>query len=233
MWRILLLAVAWFGLCATSISAELTVRVVNESDTALVDAVVFVPDRAKAGPPARGRGTIMQRNRIFQPFVTVVQRGTAIAFPNDDPFMHHVYSFSHAKRFEIKLYKGTPASPVVFDKNGVVVLGCNVHDWMIAYVLVVDTPIFEKTGKDGIARFRDLPAGTHQLMVWYPGMREPAGMPQITLAEGESRSISHRLNTPIKRQPPAPPFDPLRYSDSSPLLGKTHQPGDVCVSPHS
>jgi plastocyanin len=231
MWRILSLLVAWLGICAASPSAELAVRVTNDSDSPLADAVIFMPDRAKGAATARGRGAIVQRDRIFQPFVTVVRRGTAINFPNDDPFMHHVYSFSPAKHFEIKLYKGTPASPVVFDRSGVVVLGCNVHDWMIAYVLVVDTPVFEKTGKDGVARFGNLPAGPHQLMVWVPGMREPASLLQLTLAEGESRSISHRLNTPVKKQPLAPPFDPLRYSFLP--QGKTQQPGDFCTSPGS
>lgn len=229
MWRNLSLIVAWLGFHTAATSAELTVRVVTDSDTPIAEAVVFLPDKAKSGSPARARGSIVQRDRIFQPFVTVVQRGTAINFPNDDPIMHHVYSFSPAKHFEIKLYKGTPAAPVVFDRSGVVVLGCNVHDWMIAYVLVVDTPLFEKTGKDGIARLRNLPVGPHQLMVWYPGMREPVALASLSLTDEEARTITHRLKTPLKRQPPAPPFDPLRYS----LLTKekTGLPGDVCVSP--
>ena len=99
---------------------------------------------------------------------------------------------------------------------------------MIAYVLVVDTPVFEKTGKDGTARFGNLPAGPHRSMVWVPGMREPVSLPQATLAEDESKSISHRLQAPVKRQPPAPPFDPQRYSLL--LRGKTQQAGDICTS---
>ena len=97
MSRMLLLVVAWLGICAAPQSAELTVRVINDSDSPLADVVIFMPDLAKGASPARGRGTIVQRDRIFQPFVTVVQRGTAINFPNDDPFMHHVYSFSPPK----------------------------------------------------------------------------------------------------------------------------------------
>jgi hypothetical protein len=102
----------------------------------------------------------------------VVQTGTPVQFPNHDTVRHHVYSFSPAKTFEIKLYVGTPAQPVVFDKPGTAVLGCNIHDQMVAWVHVVDTPWFALT-RQGAARIEDAPAGTYQLQVWHP--RWPEG----------------------------------------------------------
>lgn len=78
--------------------------------------------------------------------------GTRVTFPNRDNIRHHVYSFSSAKKFELPLYIGTPAAPVVFDKPGVVALGCNIHDWMLAYIYVLTTPHFAKTAADGKAR---------------------------------------------------------------------------------
>jgi hypothetical protein len=99
--------------------------------------------------------------------VSVVQAGTMVNFPNRDDVRHHVYSFSPAKRFEIKLYAGTPVDPVPFDKTGEVVLGCNIHDHMIAYVYVVESPWFGKTDKDGVAKIEGLPAGEFEIGAWY------------------------------------------------------------------
>jgi len=194
-------------------AAELAVQFTDPANTPLADAVVYVAS-------ATGRSTrqgdakhrqILQRNRIFEPMVTVVEKGTAVDFPNEDNMLHHVYSFSPAKRFEIRLYKGTSPSPVVFDKSGIVVLGCNVHDWMIAYVIVLDTPYYAKAGADGVAKLVDLPAGTHEVMAWYPGLREAASIGRVTLSADASQSLSHQSKNSARTRPIAPPLDPMRY----------------------
>jgi hypothetical protein len=92
----------------------------------------------------------------------------AVIFPNHDNVRHHVYSFSPAKRFELPLYAGVPAQPVVFDTPGVVVLGCNIHDWMVGYVYVSESPYFAKTRADGKAVIADLPGRTYIVRVWHP-----------------------------------------------------------------
>lgn len=115
-----------------------------------------------------------QIDKEFVPLVVPVQVGAAVSFPNKDNIRHHVYSFSPAKRFELKLYSGVPAKPVVFDRPGPVTLGCNIHDWMVGYIYVVDTPWFGKTSADGVASF-ELPAGDYVVKVWHPWMKaEPA-----------------------------------------------------------
>jgi plastocyanin len=200
-------------LCATVHAAEVSVTLVDRAGKPLVDAVVFdASEPARRAPGRSSRATIVQHNRLFEPFVTVVQTGTAISFPNEDAIMHHVYSFSPAKRFEIKLYKGTPAEPIVFDKPGVVALGCNVHDWMLAYVLVVDTPAFAKSGEDGVVRLPNLEAGSHRLMVWYPGMRAPSLLREVSLSAQQPLAFTQGLDVPAKTRPKAPPFDPKVYS---------------------
>ena len=83
---------------------------------------------------------IDQVNKEFVPLVSVVQTNTEITFPNSDNIRHSVYSFSPAKVFSLKLYAGKSAAPVIFDKAGLVVLGCNIHDLMVSWLLVVDTP---------------------------------------------------------------------------------------------
>jgi hypothetical protein len=97
----------------------------------------------------------------------VVTVGTAVDFPNRDTVRHHVYSFSPAKRFELKLYVGKPEAPVVFDRPGIAVLGCNVHDQMAAWVVIVETPWFARSDAQGRARLADVPAGRHQLRTWH------------------------------------------------------------------
>ena len=94
--------------------------------------------------------------------------GTSISFPNLDAVRHHVYSFSPAKPFELKLYIGTPAAPVVFDKPGVVVMGCNIHDPMVAYVVVSDTPWVGVSDAAGQVRIDGAPAGEYELEYWHP-----------------------------------------------------------------
>jgi plastocyanin len=162
--------------------------VVDADGRPLADAVIAVEVRGvKAAPVTALVAEMTQRQRRFEPAVLPVQTGTAVRFPNFDTVRHHVYSFSPAKVFELKLYAGTPAEPVRFDKPGVAVLGCNIHDRMAAWVVVVDTPLFAKTDASGKATL-DVPDGDHRVRLWHAGLREtmqeqalPAGSGVLTL----------------------------------------------------
>lgn len=158
---------------ATSATLEVTVK--DAKGAPVEDAVVWaMPAKGSATPaPRRREAAIAQKDKTFIPMVTVIQAGTPVLFPNQDPIRHHVYSFSPAKTFEIKLYAGTPVAPIVFDKPGDVVLGCNIHDHMLAYVFVVDTPFFGKTAKDGRARLEGLAAGEYELAAWHFAQADP------------------------------------------------------------
>ncbi|HIV71610.1 MAG TPA: methylamine utilization protein [Candidatus Aquabacterium excrementipullorum] len=126
---------------------------------------------------------MIQKNRRFTPTVLPVQTGTAVNFPNLDTVRHHVYSFSPAKKFEIKLYAGTPAAPVVFDKPGTATLGCNIHDTMVGYIHVVDTPYFGTTDAAGKVTI-DIPAGEHKAQLWYPALGEATPPIEIPIKTG-------------------------------------------------
>ena len=159
------------GSCAFAAPLEITVR--DTQGQPLSDAVVSVEvkgERATAAPGVTGE--MGQRNRQFSPTVLVVQTGTPVSFPNFDTVRHHVYSFSPVKTFEIKLYAGVPAEPIVFDKPGTAVLGCNIHDRMTGYVRVVGTSHFAKTDAAGHAVL-DLPVGEHRLQAWHWRLPEP------------------------------------------------------------
>jgi plastocyanin len=158
----------WILVSGLARAAPYVVHVQDAAGQPLADAVVAVQLR---GQPSRtgphGTAQMAQRARRFEPAVLVVQTGTAVTFPNFDTVRHHVYSFSATRKFDIKLYAGTPAQPEVFDKPGVVMLGCNIHDAMSAHIVVVDTPLFTKSDAAGAATL-DLPPGEHLLSWWHP-----------------------------------------------------------------
>ncbi|MFO1400864.1 MAG: hypothetical protein U1F30_06590 [Steroidobacteraceae bacterium] len=128
------------------------------------------PVRAAGG--AAGGAVMDQRNLQFSPELLIVQTGTAVDFPGSDQTRHQVYSFSPAKVFQLPLYAGRAHPPVVFDRAGIVTLGCNIHDQMIGYIYVTDSPWFALTAADGHARLRDLPAGEYTLGAWHPRFAE-------------------------------------------------------------
>jgi plastocyanin len=139
----------------------------------VVDAVVFVHEPAgAAGADVKPSTVVMdQVNKEFVPHVLPIIVGTKVEFPNHDQIHHHVYSFSRTRMFEIPLYKGEAASPIVFDKEGAVKIGCNIHDWMSAVILVLPTPLFAKTGADGAFRIDGVPSGRHPVAVWHERSR--------------------------------------------------------------
>jgi plastocyanin len=153
---------------ASAHAASVTVMVTDAAGAPLPDAVVYAEAAgSQALPKALKAVEIQQKGRRFLPLVSVVQAGTEISFPNNDTVRHHVYSFSTPKVFELKLYSGTPGSPVLFDKPGTVVVGCNIHDQMLAYIQIVNTPYFAHTDAAGRAQIEGVAAGKYALKMWY------------------------------------------------------------------
>jgi len=179
--RISPLAFPIVALClfATTVTAgPVDIRVLDARGEPVPDVVVTADvGPARASPAATGRAVMDQIDLRFEPHVLVVRTGTRVEFPNSDSVAHHVYSFSHPNQFNLPMYKGDAHPPVRFEEPGVVSLGCNIHDDMLGYILVVDTPWFTKTDADGIARFTDLP-NTQPLAVraWTPRLK-PAALP--------------------------------------------------------
>jgi plastocyanin len=160
------------GCAALAHSAELRVLVKDRNGRNIGDAVVLaVPADARNAQHTKApQDAVDQVDKQFVPYVKAVFVGSTVRFPNSDNIRHQVYSFSPAKKFELPLYAGTNAPPVIFDKPGVVVLGCNIHDWMIGYIYVSDTPFFAKTGPLGTASITDLPPGEYRVRIWHPSM---------------------------------------------------------------
>lgn len=188
-----------FPLCAAVLvavalpahAATITVQVRDASGATVPNAVVTVDVVGRAAPvPKGGSFTIEQRNIQFQPFVTIVPVGSDVAFPNRDKVRHHVYSFSPAKKFELKLYAREDNRAVRFDAPGIVALGCNIHDQMSAYVAVVDTPWAAKTDASGMVRLAGVPGGAVNVTVWHPYLRAPGNRATKTIRIADNANHS-------------------------------------------
>lgn len=153
-------------------AVEVTVEVLTKSGSALRNTVVYLEPQSPVSTTKTTSSAIMdQVNSQFVPHILVVQKGTLIDFPNSDSIKHHVYSFSPAKTFELQLYKDKEPAPQLFDQAGRVEMGCNVHDWMLGYIYVVDTPFFGKTNKHGIVTL-DVPAGEYRVQIRQPRIQD-------------------------------------------------------------
>ena len=160
-------------LCVRAEAGSVVVTVKDGKGALVSDAVVYAKSNNPVASLEKKQAVIDQRDKQFVPYVTAIQVGTSLIFPNSDNIRHDVYSLSPAKEFELPLYAGIPAEPVTFDKQGFVTLGCTIHDWMVAYVAVLPTPYFQVTGKDGRAMLKDLPAGQYSVEVWQPSLKGP------------------------------------------------------------
>ena len=191
-------------------AGDIEATITTPAGKPLADAAVVLEPVAGYTRGALPTATITQRDRELIPYMSVVQVGTAIEFPNKDPFKHHLYSFSPAKTFEIKLYAGKPEKPIVFDKPGEVALGCNIHDWMEAYVLVVDTPYFAKTDAHGRARIADVPPGSYRLRWWHPRQKQELPARIIMIGAAPLR-LTQKLDVSPRIIKPKPPLDKEQY----------------------
>ena len=196
--RLTLSCLAWLAAGACQ-AAAVDITLQSADGKPLADGALFLESKeARAATKPAVGVEIEQAAKQFTHRVTVVPLGSEVAFPNRDKVRHHVYSFSPAKTFELKLYNGTPSNPVVFDKPGIAVLGCNIHDSMLAWVVVVETPYFGLTGTPGQLHLENVPAGNYTLRAWHPQL--PPGSPaleQPLVVTAASTAVTVRLPLPV------------------------------------
>ena len=182
-------------------ASAVSVTVLKADGQGLADAVV-VAETSQGYPAVHGvlKSAIDQRDLMFVPEVLVVRTGTSVDFPNSDQVRHQVYSFSAAKNFQLPLYAGRTHPPVLFDHAGLVTLGCNIHDGMIGYIYVTDSPWYGRTDSTGKLHLSDLPAGSFTVKVWHPHWNEghqPLEQP-IKLDEGQTGEVTVKLKKPLQ-----------------------------------
>ncbi|MFC4655980.1 MULTISPECIES: methylamine utilization protein [Rheinheimera] len=201
--KLLLVLLFTFGL-STACLAEVTIQVNDQAGQPLEDAVVELIS-SQPGSGKAVHAEVRQQDLTFVPFVSAVVRGTKVEFPNMDKTRHHVYSFSPAKEFELKLYVGKPEAPVLFDKAGIVALGCNIHDYMQAYIYVGTSPHLAVTGKNGLVTLA-VPAGEYQLVLWHPWQNADWQPQKVTLSAGQIYQSSLAITHQQKPQKPKKGF---------------------------
>ena len=206
-------ASVWLVLFTTSptLAASLVVQTRDAQDQSIENALVYLVAEEPTDmitPPAEGM--IDQIEREFTPEVSAVQVGATVHFPNSDNIRHHVYSFSTPKIFEIRLYSGTPVEPIVFDQPGLVVLGCNIHDHMIAWLYISPSEHFGISDTQGRITLSGLPDGVYRVHAWHRDWPVSAHLETVTLASGAPRELELRLDHdyPQARADPDPGTSP-------------------------
>ena len=162
MTAILLLLLGW----ASAVRAEtLSGQAILAGKGGASQAVVYLEGAAKGTPLPRA--VVDQRDKMFEPHISVVTRGTTVHFPNDDTVFHNVFAYFQAKKFDLGMYPRGASKQVTFDRTGLVVLLCNIHSDMSAYIMVVDTPYYAVTDKQGRFHIAGVPPGTYTLHAWH------------------------------------------------------------------
>jgi plastocyanin len=198
-----LLVFAALGAVGPAVGATLVINVQTADGHALAGAVITVrPLDGAPRKPAAVHAVMDQVDRAFEPDLLVVPVGSTVEFPNSDSVSHQIYSFSPAKRFQLPLYRGKPYPPVRFEQVGVVTLGCNIHDEMLAYLLVTDAPYFGRTNGSG-GWSADVPRGRYHVAIWHPRLRDSAAdlERELTVGDTDRADLTLRL---AKALEPAP-----------------------------
>lgn len=182
--------------------AEFHVR--DTSGNAVANAVVTIDGHHDIDGQGQ-MSVIEQRQQQFDPRITVIRKNSAVRFPNRDMTLHHVYSFSEARAFELQLYAGDDADPVVFDTTGIIALGCNIHDWMLGYIIVTDHASFGISDEHGKVAIDDIATDARELSVWHAALLSPT--PVTVPFDKDLSTITIELS---KSDPLAFEIDPLQ-----------------------
>lgn len=189
--------------CLNQVSAGGVNITATDQKSQPVDELVIWLEPLDAPAPAPKAGeleaVVEQIDEEFDPYTIAVRKGSKVEFPNRDAVQHHVYSLSKPAQFEIPLYGGDETESVVLDQVGLVPIGCNIHDWMLSYIVVVDTPWFGRTDTSGTWSISDLPAGRYKLSAWHPRLRK-ADEREVTLTTGEVSDIDISLRLRADRR---------------------------------
>ena len=193
------LMAGWSG---RALAGDLSVSVLDSAGRSLAGIVITAEsDTPQPDKHAAHTAIMDQQHMQFVPRILVVQTGTAVDFPNSDQIQHQVYSFSEPKRFKLSLYAGHKYPPVVFDRPGLVTLGCNIHDGMIGYIYVTDSAFFGRSDDAGELRLHGLPAGNYTLTAWHPQFQEPGGSSlqlHVTVADSGTPAQVFHLSRPLR-----------------------------------
>lgn len=192
-----------------NVSATTLTGVVSNDDEPVFEVVITAVGSLKAKPIlATSPRKMDQKHREFVSHILAVHAGESVLFPNSDNIKHHIYSFSPANSFEIQLYKDVSPKPILFDKAGIVVLGCNIHDWMVGYVYVSDAPFMTQTNEKGEWSL-NLPPDDYTVTLWHPNLDTPNNVQvqQIKITTEKLAPIEQKITLKTTSRTGKPPAD--------------------------
>lgn len=195
---------AFFFLLSPALAA-VQIVVSDQNGNPLEDAVVELINPSSL-QFVQKKTEVKQQDLSFIPFVSAFQKGSSVDFPNMDKTRHHVYSFSAAKVFELKLYANKPEAPVLFDQTGIIALGCNIHDYMQAYIYIGDSQLLQVTDLKGQVQFPQLADGDYQLKLWHPWQNTDWVPQQIQIKNGQVLSFQLAITAQEKPKKPKKGF---------------------------
>ena len=198
------------GLSLPLMAAQLELSVTDDKGRPLANTVAALVPIKQINYSDFPIAIMDQQQNMFVPGVLALRVNTLVNFPNRDDVRHHVYSFSPAKKFELRLYHGMTAEPVLFDQAGTVVLGCNIHDSMVAYIYVVDTDYFAIADEQGKIHI-NAPEGEYRMQIFHPQMKGNYPEAAITLVESQAvnRTVVVNNLTTLKKTEPTDEFSDL------------------------
>jgi len=188
-----------------AVAGVIDVRVVGSEEEPVRNVVVFIKQAGVASPAGKTpEPAVMDQHDVrFVPHILIVEKGALVDFPNSDAVAHHVYSFSRPNNFVLPLYKGMPPAPVAFGSDGVVTLGCNIHDDMLGYIVVVDTNVFGLTDELGrISLSVDDAASNYEISIWSPRIRDSNDLLTQSTAVVPADGVTFKLQKLLR-----PPHD--------------------------
>ncbi|MDE3273080.1 hypothetical protein [Pseudoalteromonas sp. G4] len=179
---------------------DIAIKVVDKNNTPINDIVVYLtPKSGTSDLPTNNHPLVIdQQDKKFAPYITVMQKGQDIVFLNKDDITHHIYSVSGKNRFEFKLKAGSSKQIENISKTEEVAMGCNIHDWMSGFLLVVNTPYFAKTNTNGLSSISLKNSGEYEISVWHPQLDTPSHkITETHSLNNEKQTITLTLAKPL------------------------------------
>jgi len=189
---------------ANLIAGEVTITIEDKKNHPVHDTIIELIGIA-SNKIVKDSIEITQKNKEFSPEISIMPSGSSVLFTNEDPFQHHVYSVSKGNQFDLPLYQGTPSEQITFESPGVVKLGCNIHDWMLAFAYVSQSEHLIVTGVDGRARFPDIPEGEYELRIWNPRLKNNKKVVSQSLSVGRNTPVEHSVLLSLRKNIRKPP----------------------------
>jgi len=195
----IILALSNLAFSANLLAGEVTITVEDKKDRSVLDTIVELVG-ADPTPIKDDSVEITQKDKEFSPEMSIIPSGSSVLFTNEDPFQHHVYSVSKGNQFDLPLYKGTPSTQIKFESPGIAKLGCNIHDWMLAFAYVSQSKHLVTTGTDGKAYFPDIPQGEYELRIWNPRLKNNKKVISQSLSVSEAPSLEHSVVLSLRKK---------------------------------